>query len=104
MQNLKIDHWSKGVASFFAAASLIALPLSDHFVFLVCLGGFIFGVGEWINHPHQTKILAPSESGYPGWLKGQGCLRKNSFYGVSFATLGATIFVFGIFKLFYVTS
>ena len=104
MENLKIDHWSKGVASFFAAASLAALALSNQLIFVTCLGGFLYGVGEWINHPIQTRIVSPAESGYPGWIKGSGCLRNNSSYGVAIAVIGTAIFIFGILKILYVSE
>ena len=99
MEKLKIDHWSKGVAAAFAALSLASVAISNQYIFITSLGGFLFGIGEWINHPHQTSIVSPAASGYPGWLKGDGCLRRNSFYGVFIAALGAILFCFGVLKL-----
>lgn len=104
MESLKIDHWSKAIASFFAALALAALAKGMMLLLLLAVGGFLYGVGEWINHPHQEVLLPPDVSGYPSWLKGAGYMRNNSFTGVSFSVVGAFLFIASALKTLYIAE
>ncbi|MEJ1360595.1 MAG: hypothetical protein RPT95_07780 [Candidatus Sedimenticola sp. (ex Thyasira tokunagai)] len=100
MQNLKIDHWSKGIASFFAAAAIGSLAVSEKEIFVMCLGGFLFGLGEWINHKIYTQVVP----GYGGIFHGQMYVRKNSLYGISFIVAGLILFSIATYKFINIPS
>jgi hypothetical protein len=56
LKKMDLDHWWKLVG---AAGGLIAIASTPvQFVpgLLIGLGLLLFGVGEWANHPLQTKV------------------------------------------------
>jgi hypothetical protein len=100
LEGLKVDHWSKLICVGFIALSVVAIPLQDKSIFILCLGGFMFGLGEWMNHTKQTKLYAPFELGNnPTHMQAEGIVRKNTAYGVVFCILGASIFGFALYKI-----
>jgi len=69
------------------------IPQRD--AFLIFLGMFLFGVGQWIDHPiqcgyHVDPIVSYTTTGYH---------RKSTFLGVCLELLGGMIFVVEIFKV-----
>lgn len=57
----------------------------------ISLGIFFFGIGEWINHPLQTRIAAFGViTGHP---------RNTSISGVLFDLLGIALIGFGTYQL-----
>ena len=103
LKNLKIDYWYKallvaGVASLFLSLTVELKEIGNNIVQLISLGAIFIGLGEWINHPLQTRILPPGPH-YSGWLKGQGYLRSNSFLGIAFDFVGVTLIGLGLYKL-----
>lgn len=100
LENLKIDHWSKLICVGFIAFSVVAIPLQDKTIFVLCLGGFIYGLGEWMNHSMQTQFFAPFELGNnPTHMQATGLVRKNKLYGVVLCILGVAVFGFALYKL-----
>ncbi|MEI2635587.1 MAG: hypothetical protein V9E92_01830 [Methylotenera sp.] len=97
LSKLALDYWYQvvmvvGIVVFLlAGAGLLkaypAIPTS-----LISLGAFFIGVGEWINHPLQTKL-------HPiGIIRGHP--RNAKFGGIAFDILGACLIIFGCYKFF----
>jgi hypothetical protein len=59
---------------------------------LVSLGSLIFGLGEWLNHPFQTKII--------NGLIGHGHARRANFCGSALGLIGLTMCAYGIYLFF----
>ena len=102
LKNLKIDYWYKallvaGVVALFLSLTVELKGIENTTVQLISLGIFFIGLGEWINHPLQTRILPPGPQ-YPGWSKAQGYLRSNSFLGNAFDIVGIILIGFGLSK------
>ena len=100
LSKLKIDYWYHAVMAVSIVILILALTVklegaNNTTVQLCSLGSFLIGLGEWKNHPLQTKIHAPNEymptggivSGYP---------RSNNFLGILFVVLGIIIVIFGV--------
>jgi hypothetical protein len=60
---------------------------------LFSLGAIFIGIGEWINHPLQTRIV-------PGY-KITSYPRVNKFGGNVFDLLGIVCIIIGIRKIFF---
>jgi|SRR5665213_2242663 len=58
---------------------------------LMGLGLLFFGVGEWINHPIQTRRAGGAIAESFPWTF--------SFFGILFDAIGVGLFAFGLFKL-----
>lgn len=70
IRNFTIDRWYKLLALVSAGLLVVSLtvPLQvpNKPVVLIALGGFLFGLGQWINHPLQEQIGGGFKiSGYP---------------------------------------
>lgn len=85
LEALKIDFWYKAVLVLSAVLLIISLtvPLQgaeNTTVIQFSLGGVLIGLGEWINHPFQTKVGDGFKiTGYP---------RNNSALGIIFNLIG----------------
>jgi hypothetical protein len=60
----QIEHWWHALALFGAVLAITALiaPIEQAFkwlIFIAGLGVFFIGVGEWINHPIQQRLIPP---------------------------------------------
>ena len=96
LQALKIDYWYKAVLVICSALLLVCLtvPLqgvSNPIASMICIGGIFIGLGEWINHPLQTKVGA----GY----KITGHPRTFNFLGILFVLFGLGVSGYVIFLL-----
>ena len=97
LSKLALDYWYKvlmvvGIVVFILAGAgvLKAFPVVP--TALISFGVFWVGLGEWINHPLQTKI-------HPvGIIRGYH--RNTKFIGIAFDALGLGLIVFGIYKYF----
>ena len=102
LSNFKIQYWYHAimVISGFLLLYSLTVPLvgiDNSTVQKLSLGAFLIGLGEWINHPLQTKIYPPSyhmpiggtTTGYP---------RNNQFIGILFDILGICLIVWGCFS------
>lgn len=94
---LKIEHWYHAFvwlgilgAAGSAAVELHGIPNRE--AFLLSIGLFLIGVGEWMNHPLQTKIIRPNVY-MPGGGKVWGHPRKNCGLGVLLDLAGTVLAV-----------
>jgi hypothetical protein len=58
---LKIDYWYKllpviGLATLVVGLTVEVKEVSNILVQLVSIGVILIGIGEWINHPLQTRL------------------------------------------------
>ena len=101
LKNLIIDKWYKALLVLGATVFILALTIelrgiANSIALLISLGVIL--IGEWINHPLQTRILPPGEH-YPGWLKGSVYVRRNTLLGLLFDCFGIVLIVVGIIKI-----
>lgn len=96
LEKLALDHWYKvlmagGFTVFLltAAGLLPALPVKP--CLLISLGTFFFGLGEWRNHPLQTRIA--------GNFKITGHPRAANGVGSVFDLLGLALIGYGLWQL-----
>lgn len=96
LQSLALDYWYKAVLAISTVLLIVSLTMplqsvSNSCAQLLCLGGVFIGLGEWINHPLQTRVGAGFKiTGYP---------RRFTFLGSVFVLLGFVCIYFGIAKL-----
>jgi hypothetical protein len=95
LKNFAVDYWYKLLALVSVAVLVLGLtvPLQvpNKPVVLIALGGFLFGLGQWINHPYQEQIgVGFKISGHP---------RKNHLGGVLTEIVGAALVVWGVWLL-----
>lgn len=102
MNGLKLDHWSKGIASAGIALAIAALGFGNHGALLVGLGLALYGFGEWINHPLHTEILR-TDNPYHAW-KGEGYRRKTSLLGTLFVIAGLAVSLIGLHAIYLNTQ
>lgn len=96
LESLKIDYWYKAVLAISTVLLIITLTvplqgLSNSTIALICLGGVFIGLGEWINHPLQTKV------GYN--FKITSYPRRLTFLGSVFVIFGLVLAGYGASKL-----
>lgn len=80
-----------GVVVFLAAGTGLLKVFPAGPTALVSLGTFWVGLGEWVNHPLQTRLV-------PGY-KITGYPRNASLLGVFFDLLGLVLIAVGLYKL-----
>ena len=96
LHSLALDYWYKAVLAISTVLLIVSLTvplqgIGNVCAQLLCLGGVFIGLGEWINHPLQTKIGPNFKiTGYP---------RRFTFLGSVFVVLGFVCIYFGITKL-----
>lgn len=102
LSKLALDHWYQvlmvvGIVVFILAGMgvLKAFPVAP--TALISLGGFLVGVGEWINHPLQTALM-PATARFPGGVI-TGHPRSPKVIGVAFDILGLALIGIGFYKL-----
>lgn len=98
LQSLVIDYWYKAVTVASVVFLLVALTVDlkgveNKTVILVSLGSFFIGLGEWINHPLQTRIA-------PG-MKITSYNRNASLPGNLFDVFGFLLVCIGAYPLLY---
>lgn len=103
LSKLALDYWYQvlmvvGIVVFILAGTgiLKAFPVAP--TALISLGGFWIGLGEWINHPLQTRLM-PATALFPSGVI-TGHPRNPKFIGVIFDILGAALIIFGGYKFF----
>jgi len=98
LSNMKIEHWwhaftilgGAGMIGAFAFHSDRAIQRDAFFAFF---GIFLFGVGQWINHPIKQTLI-------PGGIL-TAHHRHSSFLGICFELLGGIIFVAEAFRIMF---
>src|SRR6266568_901609 len=96
LSGLKIDHWWHAF-TVVGSAGMIAcvvgkvdfIPQRQAFLFFLSL--FLFGIGQWINHPIQVRLE-------PG-IKITGYHRRSSPLGLALELLGCIFFVVEVYRL-----
>ena len=97
ISELKIDRWWHaftvvGGAGFVAAIAVEPKVIHQRDLILLSLSIFLFGVGQWINHPKQVQIV-------PGW-KIEGHHRSPYPLGLCLEFIGLIIFAIEIVRVF----
>lgn len=96
LSKLALDHWYKvlmaaGFAVFLLSGAGLLPVLPGKPALLVALGTFFFGLGEWRNHPLQTRVhLNLKITGYP---------RRPCLSGLAFDLLGLALIALGLWHL-----
>ncbi len=90
---MKIDYWYKmlpviGVITLILGLTVDTKGISNTFVQLVSIGVICIGIGEWINHPLQTKV------GHG--FKIESYARLNKISGNGWDLLGVAFIVYAI--------
>lgn len=92
----KIERWYHALIAMGAAGTVAALAfpfpgVANAHVLLAALGLFFVGIGEWINHPLQTRVgINFTITGYP---------RRPSSLGTLFDLMGALLLAIGLGKI-----
>lgn len=100
---LKIEHWYHvfvvlGAAGAVGSLSFELKGVANAHMLLVSIGVLLIGIGEWINHPLQTKIVPPNVY-TPGGGIITGHPRSPSLLGILFDILGFILLTIGIWKV-----
>ena len=98
LQSLVIDYWYKAVTAASVAFLLIGMTVDlmgveNKTVILISLGFLFIGLGEWINHPLQTRVV-------PG-MKITSYNRLATARGNLFDILGFVLVCIGAYPLLY---
>jgi len=102
MSGFKLEHWWHAFTVTGAGGMIACFAVKFDFIpqrdaFLCFLGMFLFGVGQWINHPIQCSI----GRNHLGTYTTEGYHRHSSFFGVCLELLGGVIFVVEVFKIMF---
>ncbi len=89
------DHWYKGIVASGVALALPAISFHERDFALFAVGMVLFGLGEWINHPHRIDIYP--EAGAELHKRS----RLNSPVGLGLAVLGGLIQLLELFRLLF---
>ena len=103
LSKLALDYWYQvlmvvGIVVFLLAGAGLLKAFPTIPTALISFGAFWLGLGEWINHPLQTALRAPSIY-FPGGII-TGHSRNGRLLGYFFDILGLGLISFGAYKLF----
>ncbi len=97
VKRLVASHWYKAIAVLSAPPFLLALTLplnlSNRAVAMIAAGIFLFGIGEWINHPPPTQYAFDHRTSQQP--------RVASFGGILMDLLGLYLLMWGIVMLLH---
>jgi hypothetical protein len=97
LQALVVDSWYKAIIVVSVVFLLVAITVDlkgveNRTVMLLSFGAFFVGIGEWINHPLQVRVIPgakiTSHNRLPGLL------------GSLFDVLGFLLVCLGVYPLF----
>lgn len=93
LSTLKIDYWYKilpviGTITLILGLTVDIKGISNILVQLISVGVIFIGIGEWINHPLQTKVGMG--------FKITSYNRINTFAGNVWGLIGAGIIVYAL--------
>jgi hypothetical protein len=99
----KIEHWYHlliviGSAGAIASMTVELKGVANAHALLTSLGILFIGIGEWVNHPLQTKLVAPNAY-FPGGGKITAYPRRPRALGSLFDLLGAVLIGIAIYKI-----
>ncbi|WP_186269993.1 hypothetical protein [Burkholderia gladioli] len=102
LKNFALDYWYKMLIAASLVFMVIALTVKIYAIpnaalFLLATGGFLIGMGEWVNHPYQ-EALSPDRS-----FKITGHLRRPKVGGLALDAVGALLLVAGAVKVLLAT-
>jgi hypothetical protein len=102
LSKLALDYWYQvlmvvSIVVFLLSAAGVLKALPPLPTLLISLGGFWLGLGEWVNHPLQTRFY-PQNVCHPDMFS-EGHPRHSALLGVAFDLLGFALLGFGIYKL-----
>lgn len=105
-EKFSLDHWYKvlmalGLVVFVLAGVGFLKEFPAEPTAICALGVFFFGMGEWVNHPLQTKLRAASALFPAGVITSHP--RNARPVGIFFDFVGLVLICYGAF-LFYVHS
>lgn len=100
---LKVEHWYHvfvvlGAGGTVAALSVDLKGVENAHALLLSLGGFFVGIGEWINHPLQSRIY-PANAYTGGPFIASGHPRNPKALGMLFDLLGFALLAIGLYKI-----
>ena len=103
LSGLKIEHWyhvlvALGAAGTVAALSIELKGIANAHALSMFLGLMFVGIGEWINHPLQTKLMPPNAYA-PGGGIISGHPRNPSLLGSLFDILGFLLISVAVYKI-----
>lgn len=103
LSKLALDYWYQvlmvvsAIVFLMAGAGVLkAFPVVP--TAAISAGLFFVSMGEWINHPLQTRILPPTAYRPGGVISGHP--RSNSVTGIAFVLVGFALCVFGAYRAF----
>lgn len=100
---LQFDYWYKFVATLGAAGVGASATVEMHGIanvhaLIFSLGVLCYGLGEWINHPFKTILIAPNPAS-PGGGRLSGHPRGNRPTGVILVLAGLALMATAIYKI-----
>ncbi|KAB2910263.1 MAG: hypothetical protein F9K29_25230 [Hyphomicrobiaceae bacterium] len=93
LDNFQITTWYKAVIAASVLVLIAALAAGRPNVAMVALGGFLFGIGQWINHPKRIGFA-------PGY-KITKTSREASAPGLFLEGVGILLIAWGAYRLLY---
>lgn len=102
LSKLALDYWYQvlivaGLAVFLLTGAGLLKEFPTLPTAMISLGTFLFGVGEWINHPLQTSLRAGSAY-FPAAVV-RGHPRNGRVIGYVFDIAGVAAITLGIYRL-----
>ena len=103
LAKLALDHWYQalmvvGFVTFTAAGAGLLKEFPAVPTAVIALGVFFIGLGEWTNHPLQTRVMYDVADRPSGLITGHP--RNVRPVGVVFDVLGCGLVVLGAYRLF----
>lgn len=96
MGGVKLEHWWIGlVVAGIAVLGAGSIAPDTKVTSAVGLGLLFLGIGEWMNHPSQTRI----EGGYGRLWQLTGHPRSPTFLGNAFSLFGIVLLAGGAFRV-----
>lgn len=100
---LEIKHWYQvlvylGIAGMIASMTIELHGIENAHAILLFLGMLLFGLGQWINHPLQTSVVAPNRY-LPGGGTITGHPRSAKPLGIVFEIAGMALTGFAVYQV-----
>jgi hypothetical protein len=90
-QGIDIEHWWKLLAGSGALIAIASAPAAFVPGFVTGIGLLAIGIGEWVNHPLQTKLgQGFTITGYP---------RNPKLSGNVLTGIGGALVIFGVVRI-----
>jgi hypothetical protein len=101
LSKLALDYWYQvlmvvSIVVFLASGAGVLNAFPTIPTSVISLGCFFIGLGEWTNHPLQTRILYATAYQPGGVIRGHP--RNPKPTGIAFDVLGIALIIFGGYK------